>query len=135
MVPCKRGSGAGDLGDMQPCDITRVTGPTRIHAIMGPRRWPMKRALLPLLCLARLAHAEPAPICDGVFHYVPVPGVVCGDGSPGGYEYVCQPHVGRRGPLAIWFDGGGACWDADSCDCQEDPTSPDGHCAGPSTFL
>jgi hypothetical protein len=63
------------------------------------------------------AHAE-APICDGNWHFVYVPGSVCLDGTPTGFSYACSAALGPRAPLLIYFESGGGCWDADTCDCQ-----------------
>src|SRR4051812_3534054 len=68
-----------------------------------------------LIALARPAVAD-APVCDGIWRHVTVPGATCIDGSDTGFDYICQ--AGARGPLVIFFDGGGACWDGDSCDCR-----------------
>src|ERR1041384_1194070 len=73
-----------------------------------------------------------AAVCDGQFHYVETPGAVCLDGSHTGFEYVCQKGLTPEGPLLVEVDGGGACWDADTCDCQPDAS---GVCQGPNTTL
>ena len=57
------------------------------------------------------------PICDGNWHYVSVPGAVCLDGTGTGYQYACSPGLGPTGPLMVYFENGGACWDADMCNC------------------
>jgi hypothetical protein len=47
-----------------------------------------------------------------VWSFVPVPGAVCGNGSP--YSVGVNPRPGAREVLFIVM-GGGACWDADTC--------------------
>ena len=64
------------------------------------------------------ARADNDPICDGNWHWVPVPGAVCLDGTPTGFQYACSSRLGPSAPLLVFFDGGGACWDADTCNCE-----------------
>jgi hypothetical protein len=54
--------------------------------------------------------------CDGNFHWFAVSGAVCLNGSATGFEYRCFPNLGPVAPLVLNFDGGGACWDGDTCD-------------------
>jgi hypothetical protein len=54
--------------------------------------------------------------CNGSFQWVAVPGAVCLDGTGTGFMYRCFSGVGATGPLVINFDGGGACWDGDTCE-------------------
>jgi hypothetical protein len=98
----------------------------------------------------RSARAESA-VCDGLWHYVSVSGAMCLDGTPTGLEYVCfdknsngqafgptppinpktkKPDPLRR-PLMIFLNGGGACWDAASCNCQ----MQGGYCSGPTATI
>jgi hypothetical protein len=45
-------------------------------------------------------------------------GTTCWDGSPWHFWY----RGGSADKLAIWFEGGGACWNAAQCDAQGKPT-------------
>jgi hypothetical protein len=42
----------------------------------------------------------------------------CWDGAPWHFWY----HPGDPNKLAIWFQGGGACWNAETCDVAQQPT-------------
>jgi hypothetical protein len=55
--------------------------------------------------------------CDNAFHWFGVTGTRCLNGTATGFSYRCFSTVGANGPLVINFDGGGACFDGDSCDC------------------
>jgi hypothetical protein len=76
------------------------------------------------MCLLALvggqAWARSAPVCNGQFHWVDVAGTECLDGSPTGIVYRCFAANGRNGPLLVHVDGGGACWDHDTCACGPD---------------
>jgi len=58
-----------------------------------------------------------AQTCNGIWHWVDVDGTKCLDGSPTGFEYVCFPNLGPTGPLVVFLESGGACGDADTCNC------------------
>jgi hypothetical protein len=58
-------------------------------------------------------------ICDGRFHYLQVPGTHCMDATPTGFEYACLTGS-PASPLLIVLDGGGACFDGDTCNCMPD---------------
>jgi hypothetical protein len=76
----------------------------------------MKRKLAVVFVL--LGHAANAqPICDGIWHWVDVPETICGDGTPSGYQYAC---TNPTSSVVVGVTGGGACWDASTCDCQPD---------------
>lgn len=105
----------------------------------------MKKVLLlvlPFLALAagvfwrssKMAQAQSVPIatCDGVFHWVGIQGTTCGNGQPYGYEYVCFPGNGISGKMIFYLEGGGLCFDADTCDCQP---APDGTCTNPFSSI
>jgi hypothetical protein len=74
--------------------------------------------------------ARATAICDGAVHFVPVSGASCGDGSATGFEYACS--TTPSAPLVIYLNGGGLCFDPDTCDCQPDST---GQCTNPNTLL
>src|SRR5262249_22796393 len=62
------------------------------------------------------------------WHFVPVAGTRCLDGSQTGIAY--NYRTGNpASPLLFYFDGGGACWDGETCDCMPDST---GTCNNPS---
>jgi hypothetical protein len=72
-----------------------------------------------LLFLVLLPSITNSQQCDGRFHWAPVPGTQCLNGSETGFEYFCEtgnPHT----PLLIYLDGGGLCWNADTCFCPND---------------
>ncbi len=56
---------------------------------------------------AALAAASP-----DTWTWVPVPGSACGNGTPTGIAW--NPHAGAT-ELLVFLEGGGACYDADSC--------------------
>jgi hypothetical protein len=66
--------------------------------------------------------------CDGVFHFLYVPGAENLDGSPTGIEYICQAGS-PSAPLLVFMDGAGACNSGDTCDCQPDAS---GQCTNPN---
>ena len=45
--------------------------------------------------------------------WIDIPGTTCADGSPTGIGV--KPHQIARTDLLIFLEGGGACWDANSC--------------------
>lgn len=49
---------------------------------------------------------------DGVWTWIPIAGTTCGDGSPAG---VGLNLASASSDLLIYFEGGGACWDANTC--------------------
>jgi len=64
-------------------------------------------------------------ICDDdQWHWVDVPGTQCLDGSPTGFAYVCFPELGPQAPLVVYFEGGGGCFDAATCACENSCTGP-----------
>jgi hypothetical protein len=75
-----------------------------------------------IILFATQSYAQ-SPICDGNWHWVYVPGAVCMDGTATGFQYACSPTLGPTGPLLVIPDGGGACWDADTCNCGYDPAA------------
>ena len=77
--------------------------------------------LLQLLCVvalltARCAIAD-APLANGWVDVAPE-GTTCWDGSPWHFWY----RGGSADKLAIWFEGGGVCWNAALCDVAGKPT-------------
>ena len=54
-------------------------------------------------------------------------GTTCWDGSPWHFWY----HGGSADKLAVWFEGGGACWNAALCDVEGRATFKTGALAGP----
>ena len=62
---------------------------------------------------------QTAALCDGIFHWVSVPGTENLDGSETGFEYLCQTGS-PNSPLLVYLESGGACWTADNCYCQPD---------------
>src|SRR5207248_357041 len=102
--------------------------PRRGIRCLRPRGKPMRApacAALALILAASAADAQTAK-CDGIFHWVDVPGSECLDGTQTGFQYLCQTGS-PSGPLLVNIDGGGACWDGPSCDCQPDAS---GACQG-----
>jgi hypothetical protein len=85
-------------------------------------------AAVALLLLAPAARAK--PICDGRYHWIDVPGTKCLDGTQTGLEYICNGGSAAA-PLVVFLEGGGACGDGVSCDCQADG---DGNCTGTWTM-
>src|SRR3974390_1610295 len=77
------------------------------------------------------ANEESEAVCDGIFHWVDVPGNVNVDGSMTGFEYLCQTGS-ADGPLLIYLGGGGVCWSGDTCDCQPNAL---GECTGPNSVI
>jgi hypothetical protein len=78
----------------------------------------MKRTLVLLACLVPAGYAQAAAICDARVHFESVAGTECLNGSPSGFDYLCQAAEGAPAPLVVYFDGGGACWDGNTCDCR-----------------
>ena len=76
----------------------------------------MKRTLVLLACLVPSGYAQAAAICDARVHFQSVAGTECLNGSPSGFAYFCKE--GAPAPLLVNFQGGGACWDGNSCDCR-----------------
>lgn len=60
---------------------------------------------------AVLPDAAPVAAAPGVWTWVDVPGSACDDGSPTGFAL--DPGAGDD--LFIYFQGGGACWDYNTC--------------------
>jgi len=58
-------------------------------------------------------------LCDGIFHWLPVPSTENLDGSETGFEYLCQTGS-PNSPLLVYMESGGGCWTADNCYCQPD---------------
>jgi hypothetical protein len=85
-----------------------------------------------LVCASLAGRAGAAPVCDGIFHFEYVDGTVCGDGSPTGLAYVCQPGSTLETPLMVYFDGGGTCWDGSTCNCTPDSV---GVCTNPEATI
>jgi hypothetical protein len=87
-----------------------------------------------IVVIALLVGGVPAraqsPVCDGKFHWVDVAGTVCLDGSSTGITYLCQ--AGTAGPLLVYLDSGGICWDGDGCQCDPDPL---GYCTKPGSLI
>jgi hypothetical protein len=69
--------------------------------------------------------------CDGIFHFLYVPGAENLDGSPTGIEYICQTGSAHS-PLLVYMDGGGACTTGDGCLCQPDAS---GSCTNPGATI
>jgi len=69
--------------------------------------------------------------CDGIFHFLDVPGAENLDGSPTGIEYLCQTGS-AHGPLLVYMDGAGACDSGDTCYCQPDAS---GSCTNPNATI
>lgn len=69
--------------------------------------------------------------CDGIFHFLYVPGAENLDGSPTGIEYDCQTGS-AHGPLLVYLDGAGGCNGGDSCYCQPDAS---GACTNPNATI
>lgn len=59
----------------------------------------------------------PSPDSHGWIELAPK-NTTCWDGSPWHFWY----HPGDRNKLAIWFQGGGSCWNAETCDAAQRPT-------------
>ena len=66
--------------------------------------------------------------CDGIFHLIYVLGAENLDGSETGFEYICQTGS-PGGPLLVYLQGIGACWDGPGCDCQPNAS---GVCTNPN---
>jgi hypothetical protein len=75
-----------------------------------------------------VAKAESVASCDGTYHWVGVPGTKSLDGTGTGFQYICL-NGSSNGPLIIFLDGGGGCFDGETCDCQADAY---GNCQGPA---
>lgn len=114
---------------------------TKTKNVLGPIREKLKarvlaaqaaRAKLPPRTAFKTAITA-TPVCDGVFHWVNVPGMTCIDGSATGYEYLCPVGNTATSPLLLFQWGNGACIDGDSCDCQPDPIT--GVCTSPTSLL
>jgi hypothetical protein len=78
----------------------------------------MKQAIIfcALLCLlmvaASSALAQDATVeAGGAWQQIPVEGAVCARGTP----YSFFAHEGNPDKLMVYFQGGGACWNADTC--------------------
>jgi hypothetical protein len=78
-------------------------------------------ALAILTSVAACSSPAPAPDAPGVppivapneqWAWIPLPGMVCADGSPTGIGVNLTDRSDR---VAIFFQGGGACWDANTC--------------------
>jgi len=77
-----------------------------------------KSAALFALVFFAASAARGQATCDGIWHWMSVPGTRCLDGSHTGFEYVCFSNLGPTAPLLMYLEAGGACWDGDSCDCD-----------------
>src|SRR5436190_8564371 len=86
----------------------------------------MKNLAPAVLLLVSLAASRGDACPLDTFCFAAAPGAVAGDGSATGVDMLRRSNGSRDGPLFIFFDGGGLCWDADLCDCQLDAAS--GHC-------
>ena len=75
-----------------------------------------------LFILARLSRANTADCQPNGSCTVELKDAVCADGTPMFVNITSR--VGAH-KLYIYLQGGGACWDAFTCDCRRD-----GHCAG-----
>ncbi len=51
-------------------------------------------------------------LTDNAWNWIPVEGSKCGNGSIAGYGLMPRPDATK---LVVYFNGGGACWDAGSC--------------------
>src|SRR5664279_5325588 len=75
----------------------------------------MKRAiflvLLFSLCLAGTVLAQEATPPSDLWQQFPVDGAICARGTP----YSFFVHDGSSDKLMVYFQGGGACWNADTC--------------------
>lgn len=78
-----------------------------------------------------IAGAVSRVFCDGIYHWVDVPGSKSLDGTATGLQYICQ-NGSPNGPLLIFFEGGGSCWNGATCDCQPDAY---GNCQGPNSTI
>jgi hypothetical protein len=65
--------------------------------------------------------------------FVSVPGTLAGNGSETGFDLLYRSGTTPDGPLLIHLNGGGACWDGDTCDCQWDPVNL--FCANPESTI
>jgi len=63
------------------------------------------------LLLAACGGEEPLPPLS--WTWVPLPGAVCSDGSPTGIGV--EPGPGPSPDVLVFLNGGGACWDANTC--------------------
>ena len=120
----------------------RLLGSGRIQLCRGPvGRAAVLAALASLLACGNAIGSAGAQLqsgfgtgsarCDGVFHFLDVPGAQNIDGSPTGIEYICQTGS-PRAPLLIYLDGVGGCDSGDTCDCQPDAS---GLCTNPNTTI
>jgi hypothetical protein len=76
-------------------------------------------ALIGGSALAQDATAEATQQAGGVWQQIPLEGAVCARGTP--YRFFV--HEGSPDKLMVYFQGGGACWNADTC--QEGGTFDD----------
>jgi len=86
------------------------------HLVRSCRRLLLSVAILGA-AQAALAGALPAADSHGWIELAPKD-TMCWDGSPWHFWY----HPGDRNKLAIWFQGGGACWNGETCDARQQPT-------------
>jgi hypothetical protein len=85
---------------------------------MATHSW-KSMSLAAALVLAAAHPADAQVVCDGRYHWIDVPGTKCMDGTATGLQYACL-NGSASGPLLVYVEGGGGCFDGATCDCQAD---------------